>query len=592
MNCDLVRNQLGEFLVGGLDGESSSQVERHLESCDACSSELLKLQELEGRLWSIETAPSRASSRMWVAAAAAGFLVGLALVFGLMPQRSACLVEGRALEIQKPPQEKPAVPYGKSLTILEPALIELADQSVIEARPGARIELKRDREVLLLAGEAFFQVQKRAETFVVDTPIGTASVLGTSFQVEVMEERAVKASSVVAASAGAVVVVAVVTGAVLWKSNDEPSVSRIEAGMRATAKQGSVEIARMSEEVGQLRREREALASEKEGLAKEKVELEKKVSDLTERVKSLEDAAQEKKPASDQGIQISFGKWSEMEEITGANWKEMGEAAAKIVDMAKEIISSEISKDQAIQIATENQKLVPFALKINGKFPTHASGNGEFSHPLPHWNLIAERLEAAGVPLSDRQLSRVAKLGEAYDAQWDRLQSTYTTETLDLEKVIDELEIKKTYSDKLEDLLTREQREAIADPSVRHVNSLDVYSPVLLAAGRCKPIAKETKEGIRKSAIAKWSEQWKLDASQTEANSAVFDSWLADVDSRLAPVPERLINWFNIGDVIVSGRAQIKVMKDLLGKGTLQDASKEKISKEVFILVPRLTSRP
>ena len=49
--------------------------------------------------------------------------------------------------------------------------------------------------------------------------------------------------------------------------------------------------------------------------------------------------------------------------------------------------------------------------------------------------------------------------------------------------MVDELEIKKAYSDKLEDLLTREQREVIADPSVRHVNSLDVYSPVLLAAG-------------------------------------------------------------------------------------------------------------
>jgi len=235
---------------------------------------------------------------------------------------------------------------------------------------------------------------------------------------------------------------------------------------------------------------------------------------------------------------------------------------------------------------------VPFALKINGKFPTHASGNGEFSHPLPHWNLIAERLEAAGLPLSDRQLTRIVKLGEAYDTQWDRLQGSYTAETLGLEKVVDELEIKKAYSDKLEDLLTREQREVIADPSVRHVNSLDVYSPVLLAAGRCKPIAKDTKEGIRKSAMAKWSEQWRLDASQIDASSALFDAWLADVDSRLAPVPDRLINWFNISDIILSGRAQIKLMKELLAKGALQEISREKISGEDFILVPRLVSRP
>jgi len=84
---------------------------------------------------------------------------------------------------------------------------------------------------------------------------------------------------------------------------------RIEAGMRATAKQGSVEITRMSEEIAQLRREKEALGSEKEGLAREKAELEKKVSDLTERVKTLEEtAAQEKKPASDHGLQCARRK--------------------------------------------------------------------------------------------------------------------------------------------------------------------------------------------------------------------------------------------------------------------------------------------
>lgn len=283
-----------------------------------------------------------------------------------------------------------------------------------------------------------------------------------------------------------------------------------------------------------------------------------------------------------------------MEEVTTANWKEMAEAAGKIVDMAKEIVESdkEISKDLGIRIATENQKLVPFALKINGKFPTHASGNGEFTHPLLHWNLLAEHLEMAGVPLSEPQEARIVRLGEEYDAQWERLQGTYAADTLDLEKVMDEVEIKKTFNDKLEGLLTRDQRESIAPSSIRHVNALDVYSPILLLAGRCLPVAKDSKESLRKAAAARFSERWKIEASQLEAQSALLDGWLADVESRLVPVPERLVNWFNIQDAIVSGRAQIKVMKELVASTAIDEAAKKKITGEVMVIIPRLLAKP
>ena len=96
-----------------------------------------------------------------------------------------------------------------------------------------------------------------------------------------------KTSALVKAMAGTVVVVAVVTGVVLWIRSEKASIERIEAGMRAAAQERSLVVARTAEEATELRREKEALAFEKEKLTKEKAELENNVATLSERVKTL-----------------------------------------------------------------------------------------------------------------------------------------------------------------------------------------------------------------------------------------------------------------------------------------------------------------
>ena len=183
------------------------------------------------------------------------------------------------------------------------------------------------------------------------------------------------------------------------------------------------------------------------------------------------------------------------------------------------------------------------------------------------------------------------RLGEEYDFQWQRLQKGYTGDTLELEKVIDELEIKKTFTDKLEALLTREQREAVIDPAIHHVYIVDIHSPMLLLNGRARTVAKGSREEIRKSVVKLWSDQWGLDAAQVEAHGAVFDAWLAAVDSRLAPVPARLTEWFNYDDAMAAGRAQAKVLRELIAAPGLDEAVKGKITGDAILVVPRLIAK-
>jgi hypothetical protein len=389
--------------------------------------------------------------------------------------------------------------------------------------------------------------------------------------------------------------VAVLTGTVLWVGNDGSS-ARIEAGKSATARSGALEILETRSEVERLRAEGKAADEEKEKLAARNLDLENQVASLSFEVEALRKQAQPEDGESREPLAVSFGNWGEVEEIASADWRQMSESADKVMKIVDEIVESGKALEEAppellLRIGIENSKLLPFAMKLVGKLPTHASANGAFTHPIAHWNLLSERLRAAGVPLSQRQLRSIARLGDQYDVEWERLQASYSDDTLALEKVLDELDIKKRYLDKLEDLLTGEQRRAVASEKVHHVNQLDIHSPVIIVAMMARPIAGESREKLRDQAIGQWAAAWGIEPGKLAGHAEIIEGWLSGLEPRLTPVSRIDAARFRIDDALAAGRAQVELMRRVLRTDLADATAASKIHSETIFVVPRLLAQ-
>ena len=350
--------------------------------------------------------------------------------------------------------------------------------------------------------------------------------------------------------------------------------------------------------VTDLEKEKEAILEETRKAAEEKKALEEKIARVSAEVAAAKAEAQakekEKEEPSAAAAKLSFGEHASLEELAAANWRELAEAAEAMDPLSADLIDK-LEKGEDLQssslpieLAKANQKLVPFALKLNGKLPTHASGNGEFTHPIANWNLLAERLDLAGVPLSERQIRDLNRLGEDYDRDWAALQDGYGADALDIEKVLDELEIKKKYSDRVEDRLTAKQKDVIVNPVYRHMYAVDVHSPMLVIVGRAITVKKPTKDEVGDSAYRKFVEGFGLEDAGVTKESPIFDRWLQAVDPILEPVPAQTADLFRYPEAIIAGRAQVAAMKEVLASFPLDDGTRTKIRSYEGLVVPRL----
>ena len=353
--------------------------------------------------------------------------------------------------------------------------------------------------------------------------------------------------------------------------------------------------------VADLRKEKDAILEETRKAAEEKKALEEKLARVSAEVAAAKGEAEGKEKEKEEpalaAAKLGFGEHASLEEIAGANWRELAEAAQAMGSLSADLMDKlEDGEDLQsstlpIELAKANQKLVPFALKLNGKLPTHSTGNGEFTHPIAHWNLLAERLDLAGVPLSERQIRDLNRLGEEYDRDWATLQDGYGPDALDIEKIIDELEIKKKYGDKVEDRLTPRQKDIIVNPAYRHMYAVDVHSPLLIIVGRAITLKKPTKEEIGATAYRRFVDSFGLEDAGVPQESPIFDRWLQAVDPILEPVPSHTADLFRIQEATISGRAQVAAMKEVLASFPLDDGTKTKIRSFGGLVVPRLIAK-
>ncbi len=271
----------------------------------------------------------------------------------------------------------------------------------------------------------------------------------------------------------------------------------------------------------------------------------------------------------------------------------MGEAARNMNGLINDLFEPLRRGEQpppevGIAIAKENMKLQKFAFAANGKLPTHATGNGEYTHPLALSNIMAEHLKAVGRPLSDAQMSEIASIGEEYDLDWDRLQSAYTDETLKVEKVLDELELKHATMARIFASLSPDQRAIVIVPGVHDVVMLDLYSPLLICAGIAPAIPAPSPVDLRTMVVDAAAAKFGVKEENRDRLGPLADRFVADVAARLEPVSAGDANWYTYEDAVAGGRATARFRKDLPRAIELTAEQKAQILGDPTFVVPRI----
>jgi hypothetical protein len=351
--------------------------------------------------------------------------------------------------------------------------------------------------------------------------------------------------------------------------------------LRARCKKAETALARAQSDA------RKALAGRKS--------LGAKVAALEEKAKA--GTGTEAGKAEDEGPPppIAFGPVADLEAVRKADWKDTAQAVAAMqglfVEFGEKIkVPKTLSPDWQSKVEDQNGKLMALAGKVFGQVPTNATGKGEFTHPLILSNMMAGLVENAGQPFTPEQRADIASLGEDYEAEYARLQEEYGEDTPRLEKVLDEIELKRTTMNALQDFLTPEQREATGPAQLRDRIGFDLLSPLLMAEMSAQERSVESAEAMRAALPKMATEMYGLDAAQAEAAAPLFDAWLRELEPVLGP-PSPDQTGFGAGltgsTALTTGRAQLKLIQGLLQLPGLSDASRTALLTGGVWLVPQ-----
>lgn len=634
MSCDDARPDLGPWLTGGLDPERAELLSEHVEQCAACGAELAALQELSEALASTRAARPGARRRRWSLAAAAALLLALGL--GLGAQRGAerpgaRVVWGELFDARRKASLDPAgaaPQLGAPLAVRRGALLALPCGSAVEGEDRARFTITGPRALSLEAGSLELRVAKADEPFVVATPRGDVRVVGTSFRVAVTtaEEEAMKKTpsgqgrvergksgflTGLAVGAGSMVIVGVTAGAILFEpAGDEPAV-RVEAGQQVVA---TAEGARVSSlgaattdgavtEAPGLKAEHEQLRAKASALEARARDLEAELAQAKETLAALrtgapEPAAPTATPAK-AGAPVRYGRWSEVEGIADLDWKAAADAAFQMRQKLPELMklvaagtpAHELPQELMLDVTRNNQKLIAIALDATGKLPTSgaASVNGVYTHPFMLLNLMARHLDAAGLPLDEGQVRALERVGQGYDQAYEQTVAGYGPNTLTLEKLLDELHLKRQTADAADAVLLPAQRDSLYDPASRHRYQMDIYSPTLMLAGMAEPLGVAS-EAELPAKLAEVAAGW--GATLDPAADDLLRRWASDALAGRPPAGEIDSGMFTIDAALQSGRAQLAAMKTLLGRPDTTPAVRQKLLEAPGLVIPTLLTPP
>ncbi|MGE3165567.1 MAG: RNA polymerase sigma factor [Planctomycetota bacterium] len=326
-------------------------------------------------------------------------------------------------------------------------------------------------------------------------------------------------------------------------------------------------------------------------------ELEEQMAALRTQLEAATTLASPEAEAAAKKLAVAFGEFADMDAFKNADWADMAAAVEGLNALLLDLIEGQkngegLPEGFAQKVQRENARLLAFAAAVISKIPTHAPINGEFTHPLATANLMASMLDRADLSISDAQRAAWAQAGESYEQEYARLQAGYGEDSLEMTKLLDELELKRDSLQDMHGALTAEQSQSLLHPELQDRYQLDALSPFISLLSLTQPVAVASRDeavNVVRSHVAR-----SLQIPETALAGAAhdFDRWAAEVAPILTPISAADLTYMHLNDATTAGRAYERLLQSLSRSLALDDAARARIQNEQGWLVPRLVSQP
>ncbi len=514
-----------------------------------------ELQRGSGAEPPVSVEPRRARWR-WSAAftaAAAGFLVGLAMMAWLRPDHPEVLVR---VEVARGSVEFERA-YERTTVLPGPA-VEL------HVTPGDRIRSESGAALRLL-------------------PFG-ALVLERQTTVEIESMSWTKRDGVLVVgslSFGAI------AGGFSWSqfgggdAHAEGGVARIDDAPNATV---------LEAEVGDLRRRLEELRAENEGL-RSRVDRTAVVESQPVDSESAEPAIE---PEQSQAFLVAGGC---SEDILGAlDWELIGSATKDMVPLFDELMAAvEKGESPDLKIVAELQRLnaglVAQASALADVELGGAGINGRFTHPSIVGNQVLSTLAASGIDVTDEQRTKLTNLMDFYGKRDANLRADSASHAHKLETLVAEFDYKQEFFGEIESLLTPDQFAALTSPGGRDRVGMSVFGTNLVMAQFAKPSKVAGPDSMTDRWTTRFSQGLGLEGDASKRLNGVVREWVDELPKSF---------WQNKSDALErrgvmrganiheAARRQLDLQKRLLREfgATLSPEAREQFMSNQRILVP------
>jgi len=296
-------------------------------------------------------------------------------------------------------------------------------------------------------------------------------------------------------------------------------------------------------------------------------------------------------PADPKAARFAFPEYADT--FREVDWKSVGSNLHAMVPLLRDLSDAvaegrQPSPEDIGKIQQHNGALVTAALKLMNKVP--GSGvNGSFTHPAFQVNSIAAALDAAGLPLTDPQAQALESVGRDFTDKDRARLAAYDERAWEMQKVLDEAELKDRFYESAFAVLTAEQRDALSPPATRGLVSFDLFCSGLMLAQFLSPVPAKDREALIAGLEPKVASRLSVPAERRAELHALVADWVASLpDEWFSEEPRTVFGQPLIAAAYVEevGRRELVFLRSAVSTLALPEAAVEKARKAASILLP------
>ena len=299
----------------------------------------------------------------------------------------------------------------------------------------------------------------------------------------------------------------------------------------------------------------------------------------------------------EQGPTFTFGEFGALAAVREADWSEMAASSNVVGDSVRSILEHKeagepIPKEIYLALQENVERMRKYEYRTIGKMPTAAKHNGEITHPITMANLFAALLQDAGHPLSDEQVTAIAKLGTAFDREFAAQRERHRADTPRVARILEEYRLKGRFAHDLAAVLSAEQRAVVYDESTRGIAGLDLHDPTLMILHTSPVLVGATIDEIATKLRGLLAKKLDLGEEGAARLDAPLESWKQDVRGLLEPVPSTRLKHYSYAQGETAGAATVRLVQRLLGELELGAEIRKALLDDFAIYVPRVVAKP